>query len=132
MKKVVKKIKKHHIREVIVYGMVGSCSWIVQTVIYVLLVRIFVFPSIAMILGNFGGLIVSYMGHTRFTFQKANKFTHKDFIKFFVTSLIGLGVNVSGVRIITKVLVLNPHYAIIPTIFTPGLTFLISKFWVFR
>lgn len=132
MRSVIKKVRRRHLREVVVYGIVGGGSWVIQTILYVLLMRVHVYPSIAMICGNTGGFVFSYVGHTRFTFQKEHKFSHKDFVKFFVTSLIGLCVNVASVRIITKILLLNPHYAIIPTIFTPGLTFLISKFWAFK
>lgn len=126
------KIELRHAVEVLTYLFVGGSAWMVQTIVYVLLLKIHVFPSVAMIFGNFAGMFVSYFGHTKYTFKKTHKFSHKEFIKFMVTSTIGLGINVSGVRIITKVLMLNPHYAIIPTIFTPAVTFLISKFWAFK
>lgn len=132
MKKIINKVEPRHIREVIVYGAVGGFSWVVQTICYVLFVHLHVFPSIAMIIGSTAGMITSYFGHVRFTFQKTHKFSHNEFVKFMITSIIGLVFNVLGVRVVTKILHLNPHYAIIPTIFTPALTFLISKFWAFR
>ncbi|MFN7094940.1 MAG: GtrA family protein [Burkholderiales bacterium] len=131
MKQIIKKVKRHHIREVIVYAMVGGNAWVAQTISYLALIRLHWFPSIAMICGNFAGLLVSYYGHTQFTFRK-HRFSHKEFVKFVVTSIIGLCINIGGVRLITKVLLLNPEYAIIPTLFTPAITFLISKFWAFK
>jgi putative flippase GtrA len=132
MKHIIKKIELRHALEVLTYLLVGGSAWVVQTIVYILLVKIAIFPSIAMILGSFSGMVVSYFGHTKYTFKKTHKFSHKEFIKFMVTSIIGLGINVSGVRIITKILLLNPNYAIIPTIFTPAITFIISKFWAFK
>jgi putative flippase GtrA len=132
MKRVIKKVKRRHIREVIVYGLVGGSAWIVQTVLFLLCIRFHVFPSISMTVGTFGGMIVAYFGHTRFTFQKEHRFSRSDFVKFMVTSGVGLMINVGSVRFIIKVLELDPHYGIIPTIFTPGITFLISKFWAFK
>lgn len=132
MKAIIKKIELRHAVEAFTYLLVGGSAWVVQTIIYVLLLRIHIFPSVAMIIGTFAGMFVSYFGHTKFTFKKTHKFSHTEFIKFAVTSMVGLGINVSGVRIITKILILNPHYGIIPTIFTPAVTFLISKFWAFK
>jgi putative flippase GtrA len=132
MKQVIKKINRNHVRELFVYGMVGGVSWVVQTVLYVLLIRTHVFPSVSMMIGCFAGFITAYFGHIRFTFRKSHKFSHSEFVKFLVTSGVGFVINVGGVRFIIKVLELDPHYGIIPTIFTPGITFLISKFWVFK
>lgn len=132
MKKLIKKVRPHHFREIFIYGMVGGMAWVVQTVMYLLLTRVSIFPSVAMIIGTAGGSIVSYFGHTRFTFQKEHKFSRSEFIKFIVTSIIGVCINIGGVRLITKVLLLHSDYAVIPTIFTPLVTFLISKFWAFK
>ncbi|MCC2625296.1 MAG: hypothetical protein K0R14_1169 [Burkholderiales bacterium] len=132
MKQAIKKINRKHVRELFVYGMVGGVSWVVQTVLYVLLIRAHVFPSISMMIGCFAGFVTAYFGHIRFTFKKSHKFSHSEFMKFLVTSGVGFIINVGGVRFIIKVLELDPHYGIIPTIFTPGITFLISKFWVFK
>jgi putative flippase GtrA len=132
MKRIINKVKRHHIREVAVYGIVGGGAWVTQTVIFVLAIKLYIFPSISMILGTAGGFFVSYFGHTHLTFRKTHRFSHTEFVKFMVTSIIGLCINVGGVRIITKVLLLEPIYGIIPTIFTPVLTFLISKFWAFK
>ena len=128
----IKKIKRHHLREIAVYGVVGGGAWVVQTIIFLLMVKMQIFPSVGMILGTLGGFLVSYFGHTHLTFRKTHRFSHTEFMKFMVTSVIGLCINVGGVRVITKVLLLDPLYGIIPTIFTPFVTFLISKFWAFK
>jgi putative flippase GtrA len=132
MRRVIRKVRRHHIREVVVYGLVGGSAWIVQTILFVLCINLHIFPSISMMIGCFSGMVVAYFGHIRFTFRKSHKFSHSEFIKFLVTSGVGFIINVGGVRFIIKVLELDPHYGIIPTIFTPGITFLISKFWAFK
>jgi len=132
MKQIIKKVRRRHVREVFIYGMVGGVAWITQTITYLILIRLLhIFPSVAMICGTLAGLIISYYGHTQFTFRK-HRFSHTEFVKFMVTSMLGLCINIGGVRLITKVLLLSPEFAIIPTIFTPFITFLISKFWAFK
>lgn len=132
MKKLLNKVELKHAIEVFTYLLVGGSAWLVQTIVYVSLLKVNIFPSVAMIAGNISGMFVSYFGHTKYTFKKTHKFSHKEFTKFTVTSIVGLFINVASVRVITKVLHLHPHYAILPTLFTPVITFLISKFWAFK
>ena len=128
IKKHVRKIYQNKYgREMIVYAMVGICALIVQDILYVLLPRFGVFPTVAMIIGNFAGMFVSYYGHSKFTFKKS-AFSKREFIKFTIVSAIGLLINASGVRLITKVLMLNHLWGLLPTFITPAITFLISKF----
>ena len=87
----VKKIKRKHIREIAIYGVVGLTALFFQ-----------------------------------------DRFSKREFTKFMITSVIGLCINVGGVRILTKVFMLAPEYGVIPTFITPFISFLISKFWAFR
>ncbi len=132
MRDIIRKIHRRHAIEIFIYLLVGGTAWVVQTSVYIIAMRASIFPSVAMILGNLCGVFVAYFGHVKFTFKKAHRFSRREFIKYFVTGAFGLCINVLGVRLITKVLLLNPVYAIIPTVLTPGVTFLISKFWAFK
>ncbi|MBP9742589.1 MAG: GtrA family protein [Burkholderiales bacterium] len=132
MKKIIKKIHRRHALQILTYGCVGGGAWITQTIVYFMAISGHIFPSVAMILGNFAGMIVAYFGHVRFTFKRKHKFSHKEFVRFLATSIFGLCFNVIGVRVMTKIFLLDPHWAILPTIITPLLTFLISKFWAFK
>jgi putative flippase GtrA len=132
MKRIIKKIKPSSIREIFVYALVGGGAWGTQTLSFIIGVHFAIFPSVSMIIGNFLGMFVSYFGHTIFTFRKSHKFSRSEFTKFIVTSAIGFIINVGSVRFIIKVLELEPYYAIIPTVFTPLITFLINKFWAFK
>lgn len=131
IKQHVKSAHRKHLREILVYGMVGVAALIVQDAIYWLAHRNGMFPSVAMILGNVGGMFVAYFGHIKYTFKK-ERYSKREFAKFVITSGIGLLINVGGVRFITKVLLLSPTWGLVPTFITPFITFLISKFWAFR
>ena len=132
IKQHVKKIKRRHVREVLVYGAVGISALIIQDLIYWIAHRYFgVFPSVAMILGSIGGMLIAYVGHIKYTFKK-HRYSKREFVKFLVTSMIGMAINVGGVRFITKVLLLSPDWGLAPTLIAPFVTFLISKFWAFR
>ena len=132
MKKIIEKVHRRHAIEVLTYGVVGGGAFVVQTIIYFMALKINIFPSISMILGNFAGMLFAYFGHVRFTFKRTHKFSHKEFVKYVATAIIGLVINVLAVRIMTKVFELDPKYAVLPTLITPGITFFISKFWTFK
>ncbi len=124
--------KRKNLIQLLIYLVVGAVAWVVQTFSYVIGLRLKLYPSVAMIIGNGLGMIIAYQGHVRFTFNRKHNFSHKEFFKFAVTSLLGLALNISSVRVITKILKVDPHYAIIPTLLTPILTFLLSKIWTFK
>lgn len=128
----VKRVGRKHIREVVIYGIVGLSALVIQDLIYWVLHKYYlIFPSIAMIIGNIGGMLVAYTGHIKFTFKK-HRFSKAEFSKFVITSMIGLCFNVLGVRVLTKIFLLAPKYGLLPTFIAPIITFLISKFWAFR
>ena len=121
MKIIIKKVHRRHAIELFTYAFVGGSAWLVQTLTYYAAIKIDIYPSVSMILGNFVGMVVAYFGHVKFTF-----------IKYLVTSIIGLCFNVLCVRIMTKEFEVDAVYAVLPTLLTPLLTFLISKFWAFK
>lgn len=120
-----------HVREMIIYGIVGIGALVVQDIIFLVTPSFGVYPTVAMILGNFAGMFVSYYGHSKFTFKK-EKYSKREFIKFAITALIGLLINAGSVRIITKIFMLDHTWGLLPTFITPVITYLISKFWAFR
>lgn len=123
--------QNQHIREIAIYGAVGICALIIQDIIFLVAPNFGMYPTVAMIIGNFVGMFVSYYGHSKFTFKKT-KYSKREFIKFSITALIGLVINAGSVRVITKVFMLDHTWGLLPTFITPFITYLISKFWAFR
>ncbi len=134
-KRMLSKIKLRHIKELSVYGIVGILALIMQIITYSYLLTTELLkyhPIIANIFANTVGMFVSYYGHTRFTFKKTHHFSHTEFIKFIITSLIGLMITSVGIYIIVNILKLNSQLGIVSMFFAPFITFMISKFWVFK
>ena len=132
MKKIIKKVHRRHAVQILTYGFVGGGAFVVQTMMYFITLKIGIFPSVAMILGSFVGMVFAYFGHVTFTFKRTHKFSHKEFVKYVLIAIVGLIVNVLAVRTMTKVFYLDPKYAVLPTLITPAITFFISKFWAFK
>ncbi len=132
MKNIIKKVHRRHAIQLLTYGFVGGGAFVVQTIVYFIALKVDIFPSVAMILGNFAGMIFAYFGHITFTFKKTHKFSHKEFVKYVLTAVVGLIINVLAVRVMTKEFYLDPKYAVLPTLITPAITFFISKFWAFK
>lgn len=132
MRQIIKKVRLHHVRQVAIYGVVGLTALAAQMVAYLLLCDVHVAPLLANVVGNGLGMVLSYHGHTRYTFARNHRFEQAEFMKYCATSLIGLGVSSLGIYIVVHVLKLNSSLGIIPMVLTPGVTFLISKFWAFR
>lgn len=125
------RVKLKHVREITIYGIVGLAAWVLQSLLYMGLLNLRIFPSIAMVVATLIAFLFAYTGHVLFTF-KVRRFIIKQFLRSVSNSLITLIINVILVRLTTKVFLLSPHYAVFPTLLTPGISFVISKFWVFR
>lgn len=134
------------IYEIAIYGAVGLTALITQDLCYLLLMSMQKYlickqnyciqinknlAMIAMFIGNMLGMLIAYEGHNKFTFKK-NKKTYKEFIKFFITSIIGLSFNLVSTFLLINIMRLNHSVGLIPTLIAPIITFIISKFWVFK
>lgn len=127
-----RRLENEHIRHIFFYGIIGVVALIIQDACYLFFMKTkILYPSVAMMVGSIVAMIFAYFGHNKITFQK-DRLSKMEFTKYFLTSFVGLCINVGGVRLITKVLHLDPHFALIPTFITPVITFLISKFWTFK
>ncbi len=132
MLNIVKKINKFQIKQLVIYGIVGVSAAALAAISYIIFCKVME-PLLANFLSNCCGMVVSYFGHTKFTFQKTHRFSPSEFIKFSITSLIGLASNSLWIFILVHIYKFNPEVGIYPIIFfTPMLTFLISKFWAFK
>lgn len=116
------------------YGLVGVLASVVHASISLVLHEVLgMTPLWSHASGWFGGLFTAYWGHYHFSFKDdgAHK---KRFPKFVITALIGFILHQGGVYLLVNQLQLDYSTQALPglMISVPMVTFLLSKFWVFR
>ncbi len=116
------------------YGLVGVTASVVHASIGLLLHEYGgLDPFWAHACGFFGGLITAYFGHYHYSFKDDG--SHKErFPKFFITALTGFSLHQSGVYVLVNQLGFDYSTQALPILMVcvPMVTFLMSKFWVFR
>ncbi len=116
------------------YGLVGIIATIIHSGIALIMHEwIGLQPFWAHAIGFCGGLITAYLGHYHYSFKDDG--AHKNrFPKFVISSLIGFGLHQGGVLLLVSYFQLDYSTQALPLlmVFVPALTFLMSKFWVFR
>ncbi len=116
------------------YGIVGVLASVVHASIGLALHKLLgMDPFWAHATGWFGGLFTAYFGHYHFSFK--DKGAHKKrFPKFVVTALTGFTLHQGGVYLLVNHLQLDYSTQALPILMVcvPVVTFLMSKFWVFR
>lgn len=132
MKKIIKKIKIRHIRQVFIYGLVGVVALVTQLFTYLTLCKLKMYPLYANFIGGILGVLVGYKGHTQYTFEKTHKFSRREFVKYILTSIIGIFINSISVYLLIDIFKYGSNIGIIPMLLTPGVTFIINKFWAFK
>lgn len=111
----------------------GSASAVVQSLCYLLLVRLgWTGPVLASVIAFALGTLVSFTVHYNWTFRSARSPARAAW-RFGVARLVGLGVNTGGVDLLTGVLGLSDYWGLVCIlVITPLAIFTISKYWVFR
>jgi putative flippase GtrA len=132
MKTIIKKVRKKHIKELALYGIIGVIALFTQMFIYTILCYFKIIPLVSSIFGSISGMILGYFGHTKYTFKKIHKFSHKEFIKYIITGIICLSINSISVYVLTDLFNYSSHIGLLPMFLTPLMSFLISKFWAFK
>lgn len=128
------KLSKDLIHLMLRYGLVGGLATVVHTILslvaHELLGVIYFWAHAA---GFCGGLITAYLGHYHYSFRDSGNHTNR-FPKFVISSLIGFALHQSGVYYLVSKLGLDYSTQALPILMIgiPLLTFLMSKFWVFR
>lgn len=116
------------------YGLVGVLASVVHASISLVLHELFgMDPFWSHATGWFGGLFTAYWGHYHFSFKDDG--AHKQrFPKFVITALTGFTLHQGGVYLLVNQLQLDYSTQALPLLMisVPMVTFLLSKFWVFR
>ncbi|VAW47973.1 hypothetical protein MNBD_GAMMA02-375 [hydrothermal vent metagenome] len=116
------------------YGLVGIAASLVHASISLALHKLLgMNPFWSHATGFFGGLTTAYLGHYHYSFKDHSAHT-KRFPKFFITALTGFTLHQSGVYLLVNQLQLDYSTQALPLLMVsvPMVTFLMSKFWVFR
>lgn len=132
MKKIIKRIKRRHIKQLVTYGVIGVIALSVQMAVYLSLCHLHLTPVYANLIGAAIGMILAYKGHVKYTFNRQHKFSRDEFIKYVATSIFGIIFNSAGVYLLVNMLRYHSDFGVIPMIMTPGITFIINKLWSFR
>jgi putative flippase GtrA len=92
-------------------------------------------PQVANAMGFLGGVAVSYLGHTWFSFAEASKQAGRGpalTARFLAVIAMGYGLNAGWVAIVTQGLGWPPAWAALFIAgITPVITFVLLKFWVY-
>ncbi|WP_223786848.1 GtrA family protein [Marinicella meishanensis] len=116
------------------YGMVGVLASLIHAGISLAVLAVFdIEPFWSHAIGFFGGLITAYLGHYHYSFKDDG--AHKQrFPKFAITAGTGFALHQSGVYLLVNQLQLTYQTQALPLLMVtvPMVTFLMSKFWVFR
>lgn len=116
------------------YGLVGVAASVVHASISLALHKLLgIDPFWSHATGWFGGLFTAYFGHYHFSFKDNDAHT-KRFPKFFLTALTGFTLHQGGVYLLVNQLQLDYSTQALPLLMVsiPMVTFLMSKFWVFK
>jgi len=120
--------------QILRFAFIGILASACHFVIVYLLVSSFQFKAlIANIFAFFCAFIVSYLGHSLWTFSHI-KHEHKLAVrKFFLVASIGFFLNESGYFLLLTYTTLSYLMALLIILFIiPIITFILSKFWAFK
>lgn len=113
------------------FGLVGATATLIYAAVFSGAVEIFSIPPvIAVFIGFSLAVLVSFYGHRHLTFRAQGQ--PGQFSKFVVVALTSLFANVLITYLVVNVFSLWYGYAIAASVvLVPGMTFLLSKIWVF-
>lgn len=123
--------------EAIKFGIIGVANTGIDFTLYYLLTRGNIFFSDDKVfikgLSFFAGSIFSFVLNRSWTFQKGNKATLREIVKFYAGILIGLFINVTVTyQLLNKTGFHDLFIVLLATGSTFLWNFIISKFWVFK
>jgi putative flippase GtrA len=117
---------------IIRFSLVGICATFVYILVSILANEIFrITPVLASILAQIAGFVVSYFGHSVYSFQV--KADHRLFLRRFalITSLTFV-LSTSATWLIADVGRFSPRVAIaVVAVLIPFVSYLCNRFWVF-
>ncbi|CAN7272210.1 GtrA family protein [Phenylobacterium sp. LjRoot164] len=120
------------LRQVGVFALVGVAATATHAIVAMAAHRVgHASPLIANMAGYLSAVMISYLGHSTFTFG-TDAFSGPQFLRFVVASLAVLILNQAVMFACANLLAIPFDYALAITIVSaPVISFIISKLWVF-
>lgn len=111
------------------FGVVGFVAFLVYLGLIAAVVETGGSPIVGAGLGFVGGTIVSFFGNCRFVFKAAP--TALAGRRFFITTLIGLGLNIGLAWLLTEIGLNYLEMTVIIFVVVPAFNYLGHRFWTF-
>lgn len=111
------------------FGIVGAAAFLVYLALVTAVVETGGSPIIGVVFGFVGGTIVSFLGNCRFVFKAAP--TALAGRRFFITTVVGFGLNIALAWLLTRLGVNYLRMTIIIFVVVPGFNYLCHRFWTF-
>ncbi len=119
------------ISQVFKFALVGLSATFVHALIFSVSAQT-IHPQAANFIGYLAAVTFSYALHSKITFRSENQNGLKQLTRFVGASIMGFLLNAVWVCITVNVFRVNVAFANIGIIFfTPAITFLLMKYWVF-
>lgn len=127
-------LQNKNIRQFVKFAFVGFLSFIVDWGVYFVLTRYaLLFYLAAKALSFVAAATNSYIFNRRWTFRSSDKKIVQEFTKFFIISLIGLGLNTLIMYLAVHYLKINDLVAVaVATGIVLFWNFFANKFWTFK
>lgn len=126
--------QKEKLYQIFRFGIVGCLNTVITIGIFTLLHQVLgVFYLISSIIGYTFGIINSFFWNKYWTFKRPENKITKEFPKFLVLNLVGLGLNSVFITVFVEIIKIAPlpgQFLAILFVFT--VNFIGSKFWVFK
>ena len=115
------------------FSIVGATTTILYFILSNLLIHFKVASPMICSSGVYGMLvIVSFLGHSKFTFFNVGRQNTNQFTKFLILSVCGIVISNLIIFVSSDLLLLQPFISILLVTMTiPFLNFFLIKFWVF-
>lgn len=113
------------------FGAVGIAATLTYLVIANSLIWAGLVPTVASVVGYLAGMVASFLGQSRFTFQM-KRTGHRHLVRYCFLSLVGLLISYMAVWVAHAADAPPVLGTVATAILVPILSFVVMKLWVFR
>jgi putative flippase GtrA len=128
------KLNQEEMKRMGKFAITGIGNTLVDIGVYSLLAIVLgVNVFVSQFFGYSAGMLNSYLINRRWTFRTSDRFFSLQLVKFIITNLVILGISMLLLKVFMEFLGMSKLIAkLVTTCFTIALSFLISRYWVFK